>query len=151
MIATTSTEEKMAKLKTLGADEVINYKEYPEWYKNIRELTNGEGVDVTLDIAGAATIANSMQSIKPHGLVCTVGFISGPEITLHITNHLNLNFGRVHGIATGSRKSFTELIQAVEINDIKPQIDSVFEMDDMAEAYKYLESGTHLGKIVVGL
>jgi len=92
-----------------------------------------------------------MQSIKSHGLVCTVGFITGPEITLHITNHLNLNFGRVHGIATGSRDSFKKLVQAVEINDIKPQIDSVFELDDVEEAYKYLESGTHFGKIVVGL
>ncbi|NBC67083.1 MAG: zinc-binding dehydrogenase [Bacteroidetes bacterium] len=151
VIATTSSKEKMEYLKNLGADHVINYKEYPEWHKQVKEVTDGVGVDITLDIAGDATIGQSLKAIKMNGLVCPVGFISGSEITIDILEHINLNYSRISGIAVGSRRNARDMTKLIEVNDIKPVINKVFKMDDIIEAFRYVENGSHIGKVVIKL
>lgn len=152
VIATTSSEEKAARLKTLGADAVVNYRQHPEWHEQVIALNGGEGVDITLDVAGAATIGQSLLSVRENGFVGTTGFIAGPELPLDIHQHrINLNFLRIQGLAVGSAESFAAMNRAIEVNDIHPVIDSVFTMEKAGEAYLRLASGQHIGKIVITL
>lgn len=152
VIATTSSDEKAVRLKALGADAVVNYRLHPEWHEQVRALNGGEGVDITMDVAGAATIGQSLLSVKENGFVGTAGFIAGPELLLDIHQHrINLNFIRIQGLAVGSAESFAALNRAIEVNDIHPVIDSVFTMEQAREAYLRLESGQHTGKIVITL
>ncbi|SHF64563.1 zinc-dependent alcohol dehydrogenase family protein [Pedobacter caeni] len=150
VIATTSNNEKAERLKALGADAVINYNEHPQWQEKVLALTGGEGVDITLDIAGTKTIAQSLLSVKENGFVGTTGFISGADLPLNIHEHkINMSFLRIQGLAVGSAESFTALNRAIEINDIHPVIDRVYELDQVQEAYKRIENGDMVGKIVI--
>lgn len=152
VIATTSTDDKAARLKSLGADEVINYINYPQWKDNVRLLTNGEGVDITLDVAGTKTIGKSLQSVKENGFVGTAGFISGAALPLNIHDHkINMSFIRIQGLAVGSAESFAALNRAIEVNNIHPVIDTTFSMDEVQVAYRRLEEGKHVGKVVISL
>jgi NADPH:quinone reductase-like Zn-dependent oxidoreductase len=150
VIATTSSPEKAEKLKRLGVTDVINYHEYPDWHQQVLALTNGEGVDITLDIAGTDTIGQSLLSVKENGFVGTAGFISGSSLPLDIHQHkINMSFLSIQGLAVGSAESFAALNRAIEVADIHPVIDSVFPMEQVRDAYQLLERGGHFGKIVV--
>lgn len=152
IIATTSTHDKAERLKALGADAVINYNDHPDWQKKVLALTDGEGVDITLDVAGSKTIAKSLLSVRENGFVGTAGFISGADLLLNIHEHkINMSFLRIQGLAVGSAESFRALNRAIEINDIHPVIDTVFPLDQVQQAYRRLEEGNHVGKIVLSI
>lgn len=152
VIATTSSDEKAKKLKAIGADEVINYTQNPEWHQQVLSLTNGEGVDITLDIAGTKTIEQSLLSVKEMGFVGTAGFISGAALPLDIHRHkINMSFLRIQGLAVGSAESFSALNRAIELTNLHPVIDEVFTIDRVKAAYKKLEEGKHFGKIVISM
>lgn len=150
VIATTSTKEKEQKLLDLGADVVINYTEYPEWHKEVLLHNGGKGVDITLDIAGTKTIEQSLLSLKENGFLATTGFISGSALPIDIHKHsINMSFLRIQGLATGSAESFKKMNRAIELNNIHPVIDRVYHVDEIKEAYKSIEKGNMVGKIVV--
>ncbi|WP_161964019.1 zinc-dependent alcohol dehydrogenase family protein [Chitinophaga flava] len=152
VIATTSSDEKAARLKALGADAVINYRQYPEWHQQVKALTGGEGVDITLDVAGEQTIGQSLLSVKEHGYVGTAGFISGTALPLDIMQHqINMNFIRIQGLAVGSAESFNAMNRAITINNIHPVIDKIYPLSQVQDAYRRLESGQHIGKVVISL
>ncbi|MGY0036340.1 zinc-binding dehydrogenase [Pedobacter sp. NJ-S-72] len=130
----------------------MNYTDYPEWHKQVLAFTNGEGVDITMDIAGTKTIEQSLLSVRENGFVGTAGFISGTVLPLDIHKHkINMSFLRIQGLAVGSAESFSALNRAIEIADIHPLIDSVFTIDQVNEAYKRLKEGKHFGKIVISV
>jgi NADPH:quinone reductase-like Zn-dependent oxidoreductase len=152
VIAITSTEEKAQKLRELGADAVINYKEYTEWHKEVLRLNGGKGVDVTLDIAGTDTIEQSLLSLKENGFLATAGFISGSVLPIDIHKHsINLSFLRIQGLATGSAESFNALNRAIEVNNIHPVVDTIYHLEQVKEAYERVQNGTMVGKIVISL
>lgn len=152
VIATTSNDEKAARLKTTGADAVINYSRNPNWHEEVKALTEGEGVDITLDVAGTKTIEQSLLSIKENGFIGTAGFISGTALPLDIHKHrINLSFLRIQGLAVGSAESFTAMNKAIEITDIHPFIDKVFPVEQVSKAYQRIESGGHFGKVVIAI
>jgi NADPH:quinone reductase and related Zn-dependent oxidoreductases len=150
VIATTSTKEKAQKLLELGADAVINYTEHPEWHKEVLRLNDGEGVDITLDIAGTKTIEQSLLSLKENGFLATAGFISGSALPIDIHKHsINMSFIRIQGLATGSAESFSKMNRAIEINNIHPVIDTVYKMEEVRAVYQRIENGDMAGKIVI--
>ncbi|GAA0886516.1 NAD(P)-dependent alcohol dehydrogenase [Sphingobacterium siyangense subsp. cladoniae] len=152
VIATTSTEAKAQKLLELGADAVINYTAYPDWHKEVIRLNGGHGVDITLDIAGTKTVEQSLLSLKENGFLATAGFISGSALPIDIHKHaINMSFIRIQGLATGSAESFLKMNRAIEINDIHPVIDTVYKIDQVKEAFKRLEQGNMVGKIVISI
>ncbi|MDX3917015.1 MAG: NAD(P)-dependent alcohol dehydrogenase [Pseudosphingobacterium sp.] len=152
VIATTSSEVKKQKLLELGADSVINYTQYPEWHKEVLRLNGGEGVDITLDIAGTETIEQSLLSLKENGFLATAGFISGPALPIDIHKHsINMSFIRIQGLATGSAESFSKMNRSIEINDIHPVIDTIYNLEEVKKAYKRIEKGDMMGKIVISL
>ena len=147
-IITSSSDEKLAKAKSLGAALGINYKSAPDWDKAAMDFTGGRGVDHVVEVGGAATLARSFGAIRVGGKISMIGGLSGAA------NELNpaLILGRranVQGISVGSMQMFVAMARAIEANAIKPVIDKVFGFDEAPAAYRHMASGSHFGKIVI--
>lgn len=149
VIATTSSEEKAAKLKALGADVVINYKQTPEWAKPAREATGGRGLDVIVEVGGAGTMEQSLRAIKMGGRVCVIGVLAGPAGPISLIPVLMQDV-RLQGVIVGSREHFVQMNQGISAAKLQPVVDAkVFAMSQIQEAFAYMASGSHFGKIVV--
>ncbi|KAL0931461.1 putative alcohol dehydrogenase [Colletotrichum truncatum] len=151
VIATTSSSEKAKILDKLGVDQVINYAETPDWGLLAKNLTGGVGVDWVVDVAGSSTLRQSVASIRLDGVISTVG-IAGGDAQQTIPNLLDtwLNLFTARGVWVGSRLQMEDMCKAVEGNPqkLRPIIDSkVFKLEEMKEAYEYLASGKHQGKV----
>ncbi len=149
VIATSSSDAKLKRLKELGASDVINYKTTPEWDKAVLELTGGLGVDHVVEIGGAGTLPRSINAVKTGGIVSLIGILSGAgqidPMTLLFKN------ARIQGILVGSREMFEGMNRAMAINQVHPVIDKVFPFNQAREAYRHLESGTHFGKVCIAI
>ncbi len=148
VIATSSSDEKLAKAKALGATHGINYKTTPEWDKAAIELT-GIGVDQVVDVGGAGTFARSLGAIRPGGKISLIGVLTGPaEMNPQMILGKRAN---VQGISVGSLQMFEAMNRAITVGQLKPVIDKVFPFDDSIAAFKYLQSAAHFGKVVIKL
>jgi NADPH:quinone reductase-like Zn-dependent oxidoreductase len=148
VIATTGSREKESKLRELGADAVINYQATPDWSSEVKRLNGGEGVEVTLDVAGAATIEQSILSVKKHGFVGLVGLLTGTRLTIDMIPLLT-NYIRLQAYSVGNAQQLQELVNALEKNSIRPVVDSVFPVEEVQEAFMRFKSGKAFGKVVV--
>jgi NADPH:quinone reductase-like Zn-dependent oxidoreductase len=147
-IITSSSDEKLARAKALGASETINYARTPEWRKEVVKLTNGRGVDVVLEVGGAGTLPHSLRSVRPGGHVSLIGVLSGIAEPLNIGPILH-NSIRLQGIYVGSVEMFEAMDRAIITHKMKPVIDRVFSFEETREALHYMETGRHFGKIVI--
>ena len=147
-IVTSSSDEKLAHAKTLGADETINYKKTPDWDKEVLNLTGGIGVDAVLETGGAGTLAKSLRSTRPGGQVAIIGVLTGVSESLNILPILQ-GVLRVQGIYVGSTATFKDMSRAIAANRLKPVIDRTFSFDQTRDALRYMESAHHFGKIVI--
>ena len=148
VIATTSSDEKANRLHSLGADEVIDYRETPDWHDAVREFTGGTGAELVVDVAGA--LERSLKSVAMYGEVAYVGLLS-EEATSHLDPRtLFYACATVRTVAVGSRAQFEAMNRAIEANWIKPIVDRVFPFNDAAGAYRYYESKQPFGKVVIG-
>ncbi|PSL49743.1 NADPH:quinone reductase-like Zn-dependent oxidoreductase [Chitinophaga niastensis] len=151
VIATSSSPDKLKKLQALGAHEVVDYKKYPEWHTEVKRLSGGEGAHATIDVAGAATISNSVKSMRYNGFVGLVGFMTGAQLPVDLFAAVG-SYVRLQAYSVGSLESFEHLAAAIEINNIHPVIDSVFSINDAQEAFRYMGGSTNqFGKIVIEL
>lgn len=150
VISTSSSDEKLARARELGAHHTINYSANPEWHENVMAMTAGKGVDCVVEVGGAGTLARSMQSIGYGGKISMIGVLSGFEGD---TNPHPVMFkgGSMHGIFVGNRSMFEALNRAIEINDIHPAIDKVFSFDEAAGAIAHMHGQSHFGKIVIAI
>lgn len=148
VIATTGSKHKEQKLIDLGADEIINYKDFPEWSSEVKRLNKGEGVDITLDVAGNETIEQSILSMKENGYIGLVGFMSGSKITIDIFP-LIMNYIRLQGYSVGNSQELGDLVNAIEKNNLKPVVDSIFSIEKTREAFYKIKSGKAFGKIII--
>ncbi len=147
-IITSSSDEKLARAKMLGATHGINYKTTPDWEKAAREFTSGRGVDHVVEVGGAATLSRSFGAICVGGKVSMIGGLSGGATELNP----GLIFSRranVQGISVGSMQMFAAMARAIEVNAIKPVVDKVFAFAEAPAAYRHMASGAHFGKIVI--
>jgi NADPH:quinone reductase-like Zn-dependent oxidoreductase len=145
-IVTSSSDEKLARVKKLGADETINYRTTPKWDEEARKLTNGEGVDHVVEVGGSGTMPRSLRAVRMQGMISVIGALSGAEATISPIGIL-MNTLRVQGIYVGSRAMFKRMNRAIEFHRIKPTIDRVFEWTQIKDALRYMESQQHFGKI----
>lgn len=148
VIATTGSADKEQRLRDLGADEVVNHRDVPDWPDAVRELTAGEGVDRVVDVAGA--LGRSLRSVCVDGHVAFVGSVSGDWPPLDP----RLLFGAaatVRAVAVGSRAQFTEMNRTIAAHRLRPVVDRVFPFEDAAAAYRYYESGSPFGKVVISV
>jgi NADPH:quinone reductase-like Zn-dependent oxidoreductase len=150
VVATSSSDEKLARVKALGAADGINYTRTPEWAQEVRRLTGGRGVDCVVEVGGAGTLSRSMQSLAPFGKICLIGFLAGREGDTNPTP-LMLIGGNLHGIFVGDREMFEEMNRAIETNRITPVVDRVFPFDEAPAAYTHHASGAFVGKVVIAV
>lgn len=143
MIATTSSAEKAEKLKKLGADHIINYKNDPNWGETARKLTpEGAGVDYIIEVGGSGTLEQSFKAIKFEGVISVIGFLGGasPKGQPSILDTLS-NICTVRGVYVGSKALMRDMVRAIEANDIHPVVDEkVFTLDQTRDAYDYMVS-----------
>jgi NADPH:quinone reductase-like Zn-dependent oxidoreductase len=147
VIATSSSDEKLARVRKLGADETINYKKTPDWDKEVSRLTGGAGVDHVVEVGGAGTLAKSVNSARTEGIVYVIGVLASGGGLDHV--RVLMKGIRLQGIMVGSRQMFEEMNRAIVANGLKPVIDRTFPFEEAREALKYMESGSHFGKIVL--
>ncbi|WP_411824536.1 zinc-dependent alcohol dehydrogenase family protein [Leptospira sp. 'Mane'] len=150
IILTSSSEEKIEKAKALGADFCINYKQTPEWGKEVRHLTKKIGADHILEVGGAGTLEQSITACKPFGVVHLIGILAGRSGELNLLPAVMNNI-KIQGIVVGGRKAFQEMNHAIEAGVLKPVVDKVFPIEETKEALDYLKSGSHFGKIVISI
>jgi len=148
VIATTSRNDKVERLRGLGVDDVIVTTTHPEWQTVVLERTAGRGADLVIDVGGAQTLARSFQAAKVSGRVAVVGLLGGmgdavdplPILFRGIT---------VEGVHVGSVEMLERLVRAIEVSKLEPVVDSVFALDEAPRALAKLASGVQFGKIVV--
>ncbi len=145
---TSSSDEKLEKGKSLGADFLINYKETPAWGEKIRELTGGEGAHHVVEVGGAGTLEESIKAVKLFGTIHLIGILAGSTKDLNLLP-LVMNQIKMQGIVVGHREAFLTMNRKIESWNLKPVIDKVFELSEFGEALDYLKDGKHFGKIVV--
>jgi NADPH:quinone reductase-like Zn-dependent oxidoreductase len=150
VIATSSSDEKIEKLKRLGADEVINYKAEPEWGRKAKKLTDRRGVDHVIEIGGAGTLAQSIAACRTGGHIAIIGVLAGFSGEVAIPA-LFANQIKISGISVGNRADQEDMIRAINVNRLKPVLDRRFSLQDIAEAFKYYESQSHFGKVCLQL
>lgn len=146
-IITSSSDEKLQRAKELGADELINYKETPDWDAKVLELTEKRGVDHIVEVGGAGTLQKSLNAVKMGGHIAAIGVLAGKGEFNPAT--ILMKTVRLQGIFVGSRQMFEQMNQIIQQFHIKPVIDKVFDFDEVKDALEYMESGSHFGKIVV--
>lgn len=145
--ATTSSNDKAERLKEMGCEAVVNYKEDERWGRTLFKMTGG--IDHVLDVGGGSTMKQSIEAARIGGYITAIGILSGGrkgEITFP---KLFFKFITMKGIAVGSRKMQEAMVNSINISGIKPIIDKSFAFDQLADAFRYQESGKHFGKIVL--
>lgn len=150
VIATSSSDEKLDRLKTMGADHVINYRKTPEWGTKVRELTDGRGVDHVIEVGGPATLEQSMTAARIGGHISVIGILTGLAGELGIVTALVRQL-RLQGVLVGSRTQQQEMIRAIDANGMRPVIDRHFPLDAIVDAFRYQESNRHFGKICLDI
>ena len=137
VIATTSTAEKAERLKALGASEVINYTETPDWDEKARELTDGRGVDCVVEIGGPGTIAKSLRALAVGGHVSLIGASLSPSGTMLDPLLLTGRGITVGAIRVGSRADFEAMNRAIALHRLRPVIDRTFPFAEAKAAYRH--------------
>lgn len=151
VIATSSSEEKLEKLKSLGADHLINYKAHPEWGKEVLKITNNEGVDHVVEVGGAGTFSESVRCTKLAGHIALIGVLSGPSVSEIILPRIFLKQIRLSGIAMANQDSQIAMIDYLEKNEIKPEISDSFDLKDLGAAFQHQIDNKHFGKISIDI
>jgi len=150
VIATSSSDEKLARLEKLGVkkSDLINYKKHPKWSEQVLALTDGKGVDHVIEVGGPGTAEQSVNSVRMNGEVAVIGMVAGFEGNI---NPLSLLFkgATMRGVLVGPRELFRDLLDALKHNNVHPIVDKVFPFEQAIDAFKYLESGAHFGKVVI--
>lgn len=150
VIATSSSDDKLAKLKALGADHLINYNEVPAWGAKVLELTGGAGVDCVVEIGGAGTLDQSMMATRVGGHVALIGVLAGFAGPVQTALLMAKNL-RVQGLTVGSRAQQLAMIRGIEANGIKPVISDHFPLASLADAFRHQAANKHFGKIAVDI
>jgi NADPH:quinone reductase-like Zn-dependent oxidoreductase len=146
---TSSSDDKLARGKTLGADKLLNYRAEPDWDQEILKQTDGAGVDHVLEVGGAGTLERSMNAVRPGGSIYVIGALAGAgSINPRMINRKAI---QLRGIHVGSRDMFAAMNKAIDVAKLKPVIDRVFPFEEARGAYAHQQSGRHFGKIVISV
>jgi NADPH:quinone reductase-like Zn-dependent oxidoreductase len=148
VIGTSSSDEKLARAKTLGLDAGLNYRQSPEWAKWVQQQTGNRGADLIVEVGGAGTFSQSLQAVRFGGTVAQIGVLSQSEQPLPIPLILHRQV-RIQGVYVGSRAHFETMNRAITANGTRPVVDRIYAFDEAREALKTMEKGSHFGKIVI--
>ena len=148
VIITSSSDQKLERARQLGADQTINYQTDSEWGQTARGLTDGRGVDNVIEVGGPGTFEQSLSAVRVSGRLSLIGVLTGAAGAV---NPMPALFNRVtmQGIYVGSVEMFAAMNRAITTSKLQPVIDRTFAFRDAPEAYRFLKSGQHFGKIIV--
>ncbi|MBN1947649.1 MAG: NAD(P)-dependent alcohol dehydrogenase [Bradymonadales bacterium] len=152
VIITSKSDEKLEKAAGLGAHHTINYRQTPDWGKAVQALTGGSaaGVDLVIEVGGAETLPQALRAVRVGGTICLIGILSGNRVELPLTSIL-MRGVRVQGLLVGSREGFEAMNRAIASHQIRPVVDRVFPFEQAGEAFSYLASGRHFGKVCIAV
>jgi NADPH:quinone reductase-like Zn-dependent oxidoreductase len=148
VIITSSSDEKLARARELGADFTINYRTTPAWGDRARELTGGCGVDVVVEVGGEKTFAESMKAARVGGAIVVIGILGGVTVPLSLPALFSNNL-RVIGISVGNREQFEDMSDHIDRWRLRPVIDQIFDISQIREALRFVDGGGHFGKVVL--
>ncbi len=148
VIITSSSDQKLERAKQLGADYTINYKAEPNWGKKALEITGNRGVDLIVEVGGAKTLEQSLKAIKFGGKIALIGVLSGVSSELNILP-IVMKQVDVQGVMVGPRESYQAMNRALSARKLKPVVDKVFPFERAKEAFEYMLSAKHFGKICI--
>lgn len=148
VIATSSSDEKLARVLKLGASDGINYRTSDAWDDKVRDLTGGTGCDHVVEVGGAGTLGKSLRAVRMGGRISLIGVLAGGAGTVNPLPIL-MKSVRVQGIFVGSREMFEAMNRAIALHQLRPVIDRAFAFAELPQALAHMESGSHFGKIVV--
>ncbi len=147
-VITSSSDEKLARAKAMGADHLVNYKTTPAWSGPVREATGGRGADFIMEVGGGGTIQESMKAIRIGGHIAIIGVVAGAGDPFNPAALIG-NSAKLQGLSVGSRDMFEAMCRAIELHKIAPVVDKVFPWTDAKAAFSAMAGGEHFGKIVL--
>jgi NADPH:quinone reductase-like Zn-dependent oxidoreductase len=148
VIATSSSEDKLDRLRRMGADHVINYKTDANWGRTARALAGPLGVDHVVDVGGAGTMAQSIKAVRFGGQISLIGVVAGPSGEMNFAL-IVMNNIRLQGVTVDSRDSFEHMLAAIGLAKMRPPVDKVFDFEQVEDAMAYMQAGKHFGKVCV--
>ncbi len=147
-IVISSSDEKLARAKALGGSILINYRDTPDWDVALMKATDGKGASHILELGGPDTYDRSLRSVAPGGKIIQIGVLTGfgpkPDLA-----RLQWENADIIGVTVGSAEHFATMNRFLTEHAIHPIVDRVYSFDEVPEAYAYLRTGSHVGKIVV--
>jgi NADPH:quinone reductase-like Zn-dependent oxidoreductase len=149
VIATSSSPEKLERLKALGADEVINHRETEAWGEAVLALTGGLGVDHVIEVGGPNTLRQSFTAARTGGHVALIGAVAGFETDAMPFAIVQAKRLRLQGVTVGSRRDQLDMVRAIETAGIRPVVDRSYSLGALAEAFRHLQAGQHFGKVCI--
>lgn len=148
VIATSSSNDKLARAVALGASDGINYRQTPEWGRRVQELTGGVGADHIVEVGGAGTLPQSFRAVRFGGRISLIGVLSEPGAGID-PRPLLMRGARLQAIYGGSREMFEAMNRAIALAQLHPVIDRIFPFAEAPDAFRYMKTAQHFGKIVI--
>ncbi len=148
VIITSSSDEKLARARDLGAWQTVNYRDTPDWDAAVLDLTDGFGVDRVVEVGGGGTLQRSLEAVRIGGTVSLIGVLTVGEIDPLPVMGKSV---RLQGVYVGSRTMFDSMNKAISAHQMRPVIDRQFEFEDARAAYHHMRGAAHFGKIVIGV
>jgi NADPH:quinone reductase-like Zn-dependent oxidoreductase len=148
VIATSSSDAKIERLKQLGADFTLNYRATPDWGKKAREWS-GHGVDLVVEVGGVGTLNESIRATRIGGTIAFIGVLAGPPPSDLRLPLMVMQQQRLQGVTVGSVEDLKAMVDAIAVNGMKPVIDRTFRFDQARDAFAHMESGAHFGKVAI--
>ena len=150
VIATSSSDAKIERLKALGADVVMNYKSMPDWGKRAREIS-GQGVDLVVEVGGVGTLNESIRATRIGGTIAFIGVLAGAPASELRLPLMVMQQQRLQGVTVGSVEDLQALANALTTHQVKPVVDRVFEFGEARAAFAHMARGAHFGKVVIAI
>ncbi len=145
-IITSSSNDKLAQAKSLGAWQTINYRDTPDWEQAVLDLTGGRGVDHTVEVGGAGTLKKSIVATRVAGCIGLIGVLTHGELNPTLIMRKSI---RLQGIYVGSRRMFEDMNRAISQHRLRPVIHCAYPFEDAHKAYHAMRTAQHFGKLVI--
>jgi len=150
VIATSSSDDKLAVVRELGARDGINYRTHPQWSEQVMELTSGHGADLVVDVGGKESLEQSVKSLAYGGMLSIVGGLSGYDGAISSVGLLNKT-ASARGVYVGSRVDYQRMSAFIDQHRLRPVIDKTFPLDEFEAALQHLRTGNPVGRVVLKL
>jgi NADPH:quinone reductase-like Zn-dependent oxidoreductase len=149
VLGISSSHDKLERACDLGLNAGLNYLENPDWERWVLDQTGGVGVDLVVEVGGAATLARSITALRIGGVIAQVGVLSGSADTVSLPIPLILHKqARIQGIYVGSRRDFEQMNKAITLAQLRP-VGENFPWTQAGAALARMDEGSHFGKLVL--